>query len=60
MRQAMLLFLSFHDPRLCNSYKLKFIMPTTIPHSKSLKSPFFPILMLGLNFSKSSSPHLDD
>ncbi len=32
---------------------------TTIPHSKSLKSPFFPILMLGLNFSKSSSPHLD-
>ncbi len=32
---------------------------TTIPHSKSLKSPFFPILMLGLNFSKSSSPRLD-
>ncbi len=35
------------------------LTPTTIPHSKSLKSPFFPILMLGLNFSKSSSPHLD-
>ncbi len=32
---------------------------TTIPRSKSLKSPFFPILMLGLNFRKSSSPHLD-
>ncbi len=28
--------------------------PTTIPRSKSLKSPFFPILMLGLNFSKYS------
>ncbi len=26
---------------------------------KSLKSTFFPILMLGLNFSKSSSPHQD-
>uniref|UniRef100_A0AAR2K4Y8 IkappaB kinase n=1 Tax=Pygocentrus nattereri TaxID=42514 RepID=A0AAR2K4Y8_PYGNA len=25
--------------------------PTTTPHSKSLKSPFFPILMLGLHFS---------
>ncbi len=35
------------------------LAPTTIPRSKSLKSPFFPILMLGLNFSKSSSPHLD-
>ncbi len=35
------------------------LAPTTIPHSKSLKSPFFPILMLGLNFSKSSLPHLD-
>ncbi len=35
------------------------LAPTTIPHSKSLKSPFFPILLLGLNFSKSSSPHLD-
>ncbi len=34
--------------------------PTTIPRSESLKSPFFPVLMLGLNFSKSSSPHLDD
>ncbi len=33
--------------------------PTIIPRSESLKSPFFPILMLGLNFSKSSSPHLD-
>ncbi len=32
---------------------------TTIPLSKSLKSPFFPILMFGLTFSKSSSPHLD-
>ncbi len=32
---------------------------TTIPRSESLKSPFFPVLMLGLNFSKSSSPHLD-
>ncbi len=32
---------------------------TTIPRSKSLKSPFFPVLMLGLNFSKTSSPHLD-
>ncbi len=28
-------------------------------HVQSLKSPFFPVLMLGLNFSKSSSPHLD-
>ncbi len=28
-------------------------LPTTIPRSKSLKTPFFPILMLGLNFSKS-------
>ncbi len=28
-----------------------------LSRSKSLKSPFFPILMLGLNFSK--SPHLD-
>ncbi len=35
------------------------LAPTIIPRSKSLKSPFFPILMLGLNFSKSSSPHLD-
>ncbi len=35
------------------------LAPTTIPRSKSLKSPFFPILTLGLNFSKSSSPHLD-
>ncbi len=35
------------------------LAPTTIPRSKSLKSTFFPILMLGLNFSKSSSPHLD-
>ncbi len=35
------------------------LAPTTIPHSKSLKSPFFPILMLGLNFSNSSSSHLD-
>uniref|UniRef100_A0A0E9WJ18 Uncharacterized protein n=1 Tax=Anguilla anguilla TaxID=7936 RepID=A0A0E9WJ18_ANGAN len=26
----------------------------TMPCSKSLKSPFFPILMLGFNFSKSS------
>ncbi len=34
------------------------LAPTTIPHSKSLKSPCFPILMLGLNFSKTSSPHL--
>ncbi len=25
------------------------LRPTTIPHSKSLKSPFFPILMLGLS-----------
>ncbi len=33
------------------------LAPTTIPRSKSLKSPFFPILMLGLNFSKSSLPH---
>ncbi len=31
------------------------LAPTTIPRSKSLKSPFFPILMLGLNFSKLSS-----
>ncbi len=36
------------------------LAPTTIPLSKSLLNPlFFPILMLGLNFSKSSSPHLD-
>ncbi len=28
-------------------------------HVQSLKSSFFPVLMLGLNFSKSSSPHLD-
>ncbi len=28
-------------------------------HVQSLKSPFFPVLMLGLNSSKSSSPHLD-
>ncbi len=35
------------------------LAPTTIPRSKSLKSPFFPVLTLGLNFSKSSSPHLD-
>ncbi len=35
------------------------LAPTTIPHSKSLKSPFFLILMLGLNFNKSSLPHLD-
>ncbi len=27
---------------------------TTIPHLKSLKSPFFPILMLGLNFDSSA------
>ncbi len=31
------------------------VFETTIPRSKSLKSPFFPILMLGLNFKKSSS-----
>ncbi len=37
---------------------LAHLAPTTIPCSKSLKSPFFPILMLGLIFSKSSSPHL--
>ncbi len=36
-----------------------FFTLSTIPRSKSLKSPFFPILMLALNFSKSSSPHLD-
>ncbi len=35
------------------------LAPTTTPRSKSLKTHFFPILMLGLNFSKSSSPHLD-
>ncbi len=35
------------------------LAPTTIPRSKSLKSLCFPILMLSLNFSKSSSPHLD-
>ncbi len=35
------------------------LAPTTIPRSKSLKSPFFPNLMLGLSFSTSSSPHLD-
>ncbi len=35
------------------------LAPTTIPRSESLKSPFFPVLMLGLNFSKSSSSHLD-
>ncbi len=34
------------------------LAPTTIPCSKSLKSPFFPILMLSLNFSKSLSPCL--
>ncbi len=38
---------------------LKYSDQPTIPPSKSLNSPFFPILMLGLNFSKSSSPHLD-
>ncbi len=32
------------------------LAPTTIPRSKSLKSPFFPVLMLGLNFSKPFSP----
>ncbi len=36
------------------------LAPTTIPRSMSLKSPFFPVLMLSLNFSKSSSSHLDD
>uniref|UniRef100_A0A8C9U5E2 IF rod domain-containing protein n=1 Tax=Scleropages formosus TaxID=113540 RepID=A0A8C9U5E2_SCLFO len=30
------------------------LAPTTVPHSKSLKSPFFPIMMLGLNFSRSN------
>ncbi len=35
------------------------LAPTTIPRSKSLKSSFFPVLMLGFNFSKSSSSHLD-
>ncbi len=35
------------------------LAPTNISRSKSLKSLFFLILMLGLNFSKSSSPHLD-
>ncbi len=35
------------------------LAPTTIPCSKSFKSPFFPVLMLGFNFSKLSSPHLD-
>lgn len=30
------------------------LAPATISHSKSLKSPFFSILMLGLNFSRSS------
>ncbi len=39
--------------------RLARLAPTTILRSKSLKSTFFPILMLGLNFSKSSSPHLD-
>ncbi len=33
------------------------LAPTTIASSKSLKSPFFPILMFGLNFSRLSSPH---
>ncbi len=33
------------------------LAPTTIASSKSLKSPFSPILMLGLNFSRLSSPH---
>ena len=28
------------------------LAPTTMPRSKSLKSPFFPILMFGLNFSR--------
>ncbi len=35
------------------------LAPTTIPCLKSLKSLFFPILMLGLNFSMSYSPHLE-
>ncbi len=35
------------------------LAPATIARSESLKSPFFPVLMLGLNFSKPSSPHLD-
>ncbi|MEQ2276378.1 hypothetical protein XENORESO_018728 [Xenotaenia resolanae] len=35
-----------------------FFGPTTTPHSESLKSLFFPILMLGLNSSKSSLSRL--
>jgi len=44
---------------VCEILRPARLTPTTIPRSKSLKSPFFPVLMLGLNFSKSSSPHLD-
>ncbi len=43
----------------CRSAVFEILRSTTTPCSKSLKSPFFLILMLGLNFSKSSSPHLD-
>ncbi len=44
---------------VCEILRPARLAPTTIPCSKSLKSPYFPILMLGLNFSKSFSPHLD-
>uniref|UniRef100_A0A3B4C4K6 Ig-like domain-containing protein n=1 Tax=Pygocentrus nattereri TaxID=42514 RepID=A0A3B4C4K6_PYGNA len=36
------------------------LAPTTTPRSKPLKSPFFPVLMLGLHFSKSSLYSKDD
>ncbi len=38
----------------CEIHRPARLAPTTIPRSKSSKSPFFPTLMLGLNFSKSS------
>lgn len=37
--------------RSAGSEILAHLVPTTIPHLKSFKSPFFIILMLGLNFS---------
>ncbi len=44
---------------VCEILRSVRLTPTTIPRSKPIKSSFFPVLMLGLNFSKSSSPHLD-
>ncbi len=43
-----------HFPNLHT--QISHLAPTTMPHSKSFKLPFFPILMLGLNFSRLSWP----